>query len=84
MSSVIVVIVDVLIQEALEMTFIQDDHMVEEISTATPNPSFRNAICQGLRKLVRLDWIPRLFSVSITSSLKFNPRSKIKKPGAKS
>ena len=47
MRSVIVVVANLLIQEALEMTFIQDDHMVEQISTATPNPSFCNAILPG-------------------------------------
>jgi len=43
----LVVIADVFIQEPLEMTFIQDDQMVEQLSTATPNPSFCDAILPG-------------------------------------
>jgi hypothetical protein len=35
--SVIVVVVDVLNQEALEMPFVQGNHVVEQIPTATPN-----------------------------------------------
>jgi putative transposase len=41
------------------------------IAHATP-------FCHGLRKLVRLSWMPKLFTVSITSLLKLVARSKIR------
>jgi len=42
--SVIVIVVDVLNQEALEMPFVQGDHVVEQILTATPNPTLGNSV----------------------------------------
>src|ERR1039458_4551246 len=43
-------------------------------------PTQRSAtpFCHGLWKLVRLDWMPKLFIVLTTSSLKFAARSKIR------
>jgi hypothetical protein len=58
------------------MPFIHHDHVVKEIPAAVANPT-RSAtpFCHGLRKLVRFGWMPKLFTVSMTSSLKFAPRA---------
>jgi hypothetical protein len=39
-SSIIVIEADVLIHQAFQMPFIENDHMVEQISAAIPNPAF--------------------------------------------
>ena len=44
MSSVLVVITDVLIQQPSQMSPIQHDHMIQEISTYTANPALRNSV----------------------------------------
>ena len=43
-------------------------------------PTQRSAtpFCHGLRKLLRFGWMPKLFTVLMTSLLKFAARSKIK------
>src|ERR1035441_2133653 len=117
------------------MALIRDNHMVQQFSAATTDPTLRHTVlprtsetgplrlntealhcvghffvkiraassaelssprrqlptqrsatpfCHGLRKLVRFGSIPKLFTVLDTSSLKFAPRSKIRKPGAES
>ena len=38
------VIANVLVHQALQMPRVEDDHMVEQISPATPNPALSNAI----------------------------------------
>jgi len=44
MSSVLVVITDVLIHEAFQMPFVENDHMVEQISAAVPDPTFSDTV----------------------------------------
>ena len=44
MSSIVVIIADVITHKALQMAFIQDDHMVEQIASAVANPSLGNAV----------------------------------------
>ena len=44
MSSIIVVITDVLIQQPSQMSAIQHDHMIPEVSTYTANPALRNSV----------------------------------------
>ena len=44
MSSVIVIVTDVLIQKAFQVTLIEDDHMVEQIPAAVADPALCNAI----------------------------------------
>ena len=74
MCPVVVVVTDIFSHQSFQMPFIDDNHMVEQVSPAAADPS----LCDGLRKLVRLGLMPKLFTVSITSSLKFDPRSKIR------
>ena len=44
MSPVIVVVMDVLVHQAFQMTLIVDDHMIEQVAAATPDPPLRNAV----------------------------------------
>ena len=44
MRAVLVIITDVLVHEAFQMPFVENDHMVEQISAAVPDPSLRNAV----------------------------------------
>ena len=56
MSAIFVVVIDVITHEPEQMSFVQRDHMVQDLSTATPNPSFRDSILPG-----RLDARPLRF-----------------------
>src|ERR1017187_5140142 len=47
MSPVLVVIADVLIKQPSQMSSIQHDHMIQEISTDTADPALRNSILPG-------------------------------------
>jgi hypothetical protein len=78
MRSVVVIVTDVLVHEALEMLFIQNDHMIEQISTAAANPPFCNAVLPRTSEAGPLGRTPKLFTVSITSLLNCGPRSKIR------
>src|ERR1035441_151186 len=53
MSPVFVVIADVFFQQPLQMSLVQNDQMVEQIPTHTPNQRSAMPFCQGLRKAVR-------------------------------
>ena len=44
MGSVLMVIEDVLRHEPFEMPLIQDDRMVQEVSSATPDPALRDPV----------------------------------------
>ena len=55
-SAIFVVVIDVITHEPEQMSFVQHDHMVQDLSTATPNPSFRDSILPG-----RLDARPLRF-----------------------
>jgi hypothetical protein len=44
MSPVLVVVTDVLIQQPSQMSAIQHDHMIQEISTYTANPALGNSV----------------------------------------
>jgi len=44
MCSILVIIPNVLIHQALPMPFIENDHMVEQIAAAVADPSFGNAV----------------------------------------
>src|SRR5208337_151372 len=47
MGSVVLVVIDVLIHQALQMAIIENDHMVEQIPAAVADPSFGNTILPG-------------------------------------
>ena len=44
MRPVLVVVADVLVHQAFQMAFIQNDHMVEQIAAAVANPALGNAV----------------------------------------
>jgi hypothetical protein len=50
MSSILVVIMDVLIKQPSQMFPIQHDHMIQEISTYTANPTLRSSVLPGTAK----------------------------------
>ena len=76
--SVLVIITNVLIHEPFQMTLINNDHMVHQIPAATPHPALRHSVLPRTSETGPLRLMPKLFIVSITSSLKFAPRSKIR------
>ena len=49
-GSIFMVIANILGQQPLEVLLIQDDHVVEQVSSATPNPALRDAILPGAAK----------------------------------
>jgi hypothetical protein len=57
MRSVVVVVADVLIHEALQMPFIENDHVVEQIPAAVADPALGNAVLPRTAEagLFRLD-----------------------------
>ena len=48
MSSIVMIVEDVLVHEALEMAFIQNDDLIEQIPAAGTDEAFRYTILQGL------------------------------------
>src|SRR5215469_2073965 len=50
MSPVFVVIADVFFQQSSQMSLVQDDHMIEQVPTHTPNPPLGDAILPGTSK----------------------------------
>ena len=44
MRPVVVVVADVVVHKALQMAFIENDDMVEQITVASPDEAFRNAV----------------------------------------
>ena len=44
MRAIVVVVTDVLIQQAFQMPFIHNDHMVKQIAAAVANPTLGNTV----------------------------------------
>jgi hypothetical protein len=44
MSAILMIIVDAIVEEPLQMRFVQSDHMVQNIAATTFNPTFSNPI----------------------------------------
>jgi hypothetical protein len=78
MGPIIVIIAGVVTHQPLQMMFVQHDSMIEQISCKLPTQRSATLFCHGLRKLIRMGWMPKLFAVHKTSSLKFPARSKIR------
>lgn len=78
MSTVLVVVTDVIVHKAFEMALVQNNHMVQQVSPATADPALGNTILPRLRKLVRLGWMPKSSIEATTSSLKLAARSNIR------
>src|SRR5262252_10157946 len=44
--------------QPLQMPFVQNNYMVQQLSSATSHPTLRSPFCRGLRKVVRTSWLP--------------------------
>jgi len=47
MSSVLVIVAHVVEEESLQMSFVQSDNMVEQLTTTTADPALGNAVLPG-------------------------------------
>jgi hypothetical protein len=54
MRPVLVIVEQVGRHQPFEMPLIQDDHVVQQVASATSHPALRNTVCHGLRKAVRV------------------------------
>src|ERR1035441_8925685 len=71
MRPVFVVIADIFVHQAPDVTHVDDDHVVEEISAAVANPTLCDAVLPRAPEAGSLGlWSPKLFTVAITSSSK--------------
>ena len=66
-GSVLMVIPDVLGHEAFQMAFVQNDHMIQQISAAASHPALGNSVLPRLRNAVRMGSLPNVLAASITS-----------------
>jgi hypothetical protein len=71
-----VVVGHVAIEQAPEMRFAEDDHVIEKLAPAGPDPPFGDGFCQGLRYAVRTGSIPKLLIAALTSVEKIESRSR--------
>ena len=71
---VIVEVANIFVHEALQVAFIQHDHVVEQIAAAGAYPSFGHTVLPWASEAGAL----KLLIVATTSSLKLLPRSKIR------
>lgn len=79
-----VIIVNELIQEALQMPFIQNDHVVEKIATACANPTLGYAIFPWTAEAGSLRLDAKALDDIDDLSIEIAPRSKIRYSGAES
>jgi hypothetical protein len=47
MSSVLVIIADVLFQQPSQVLLVEDDHVIEQVPSYTANPAVRNSVLPG-------------------------------------
>jgi len=66
---VVVVVTHVLVHQAFQMPFIENDHVVKQIVAAVADPALGDTVLPRTAELVRLGLMSKLFRVSITSSL---------------
>jgi hypothetical protein len=78
MSPVLVVVEQIQRHQPFEMPLIQEDYVVQQVAPATSHPALRNPVCQGLRKAVRVGWLPISLTAATTSAPNFASRSKSK------
>ncbi len=50
MDTVLVIVTDVVANQPEQMIFIQDNHMVQQLPAAAPDPALRDAILPGTSK----------------------------------
>ncbi len=79
MSSVFVVIADILFQQPSQVSLVQNDHMIQQSRRTLPTQRSAMPFCQGLRNAVRTGSAPWCLTVETTSAQNFESRSKIMK-----
>jgi hypothetical protein len=71
MRPVVVIVADVLVHQSFQMAVIHNDRVVEQVAAAVATQHSATPFCHGLRKPVRLGWMPtKLFTVSVTYVLR--------------
>src|SRR4029077_19080650 len=78
MRPVFVIIEQVGRHQPFEMPLIQDDHVVQQVASATSHQRSATPLCHGLRKAVRVGWLPMFLTAESTSAPNFAPRSSSK------
>jgi hypothetical protein len=78
MSPVLVVVADVLVHQPLQVPYVQNDDVIQQISSAISHPAFGDAVLPRASEVGCLGVMPKLLTVLMTSSLKFAARSKIR------
>jgi len=68
--AVVVIIADVLTNDAAKVFFVYRDDMVQDLAAATPNPSFGGSVFHGARMFVRFSFTPVASKKAMTSPLK--------------
>ena len=74
MRTVLVIVEEVGRHQAFEMPLIQDNHVVQQVASATSHPVF----CHGQPKAVRVGSLPMSLTAETTSAPSFASRSKSK------
>ena len=67
MRSILVVVAHVFCHESLEMPLIEDNYVIQQVSSATPNPALSNPVLHGLRYAVRSGLLPICRAAESTS-----------------
>ena len=75
MRPVLVIIEQVRRHQPFEMPLIQNDHVVQQVASATSHQRSATPFCHGLRKAVRVGWFPMSLTAESTSAQNFASRS---------
>ncbi len=74
-STIFVVVAHILGHQPLEVLLIQYDHVIQHRSRRQlPTQRSATRSCHGLRKAVRVGWLPKSFTAEITSVPNFESR----------
>ena len=82
MRPVLVVVAHILRHQPLQMPLIQDDHVVQQVSSAAPTQRSATPFCHGLRKAEPVGWLPMSLTAETTSLSNLESRSNNRNLGA--
>jgi len=71
MSPVLVIIEQVGRHQPFEMPLIQDNYVVQQVASQLPTQRSATPFCHGLRKAVRVGWLPMSLTAESTSAANF-------------
>jgi hypothetical protein len=74
--SLCVVVADILTKQPTQVLLIEDDHVIEKLAPAGPDPPFGDGVLPGLRYAERKGSIPKLLIAAVTSVEKIESRSR--------